>query len=525
MNARSWATPSVGDIDDDGDLEIVINNTGGKTYGWHHDGSEFCDVDGIPGTVGIFHERPGEIFNRSTPALYDLDGDGKLEIIFGTHYRDGVTDNVVHALRFDGTEAPGWPKSMGVSGYTVGHVTIGDLDDDGTAEIVLQTENNQLNVWEPDGTVFGSAPFAVVSNAAAKDSRAPAAALADFDGNGDLEMVVVSIIDRPLCEIMIMDHDGTIWPGWPRSLPGLSESSPLIGDLDGDNSMDILFGIGGGTDGAPDVLYAMGVDASDVAGFPISLGGAVRPVPVICDFDKDGDVDIVYAGFDRLVHVWDMPFAYNKALTPWPTFQADQHRTGVYRPAVATSVITADVELSAAPGGVRLLATFDGALPKDLRFSLERRDGGAEAWTEIAGDLTVDGSYLVFVDQSAQAGARYSYRLLGRDGSLEFRSDSIVVPVLRAALHAAEPNPFNPRTTIRFDVPATAGSLVPTRLEVFDLKGRLVRRLHAGPLAPGAHALEWDGRDDGGSGVGSGVYLAVLRCAGERRSLKMSLVK
>jgi flagellar hook assembly protein FlgD len=96
---------------------------------------------------------------------------------------------------------------------------------------------------------------------------------------------------------------------------------------------------------------------------------------------------------------------------------------------------------------------------------------------------------------------------------------------LRAALHAAEPNPFNQRTLLRFDVPATAGSLVPTRLEVFDLKGRLVRQIHVGPLAPGAHALEWDGRDDGGRSVGSGVYLAVLRCAGEQRSLKMSLVK
>ena len=55
-----------------------------------------------------------------------------------------------------------------------------------------------------------------------------------FDLDGDLEMVVVSIIDRGNCEIMIMEHDGTVWPGWPRLLPGLSESSPVLGDLDGD---------------------------------------------------------------------------------------------------------------------------------------------------------------------------------------------------------------------------------------------------------------------------------------------------
>jgi hypothetical protein len=122
-------------------------------------------------------------------------------------------------------------------------------------------------------------------------------------------------------------------------------------------------------------------------------------------------------------------------------------------------------------------------------------------------------------------GASYEYRLLGGEGGIEFRSGVIVVPALRAAIRAAEPNPFNPRTLIHFEVPGTAGGLVPTRLEIFDLKGRLVRQIHIGPLSPGPHALEWDGVDGQGRGVASGVYLAVLRCAGEQRTLKMSLVK
>jgi hypothetical protein len=525
MNANSWATPSVGDLDDDGDLEIVINNTGGRTYVWNHDGTDFFDGDSDPGTVGVFQVRSGEIFNRSTPALFDVSGDGTLEIIFGTHYRDGVTDNMVHALRNDGTNAPGWPKNMGPSGYSVGHVTVGDLNDDGTQELVLLTENNQLNIWRPNGITFGTAPYTVVSNAAARDSRAPAASLADFDSDGDLEMVVVSIIDRDECEIMVMEHDGTVRPGWPRTLPGLSESSPVLGDLDGDNSIDILFGIGGGKDGAPNVLYAMGQDGSDIAGFPITLTGAVKPVPVICDMDLDGDVDVVYAGYDRLVHVWDMPFPYNPSLTPWATFQANQHRTGVYTASVATAVPSAELELSAIPDGVRIFAAFDGALPRDLRFSLERTDAGTNEWGEIAPELEAEGSALLFVDTTVRPGGRYEYRLLGSGGALEFRSQVFVVPALRAALKAAVPNPFNPRTEIRFEVPGTAGSLVPTRLEVFDVKGRRVRQLHVGPLSPGAHALEWDGFDDQGRGVASGVYLAVLRCAGEQRSLKMSLVK
>jgi hypothetical protein len=525
MNANSWAAPAVGDIDNNGDLEIVVNNTSGRTFVWNHDGSDFFDGDSNPATVGVFHVRSGETFNRSTPALFDVDNDGTLEIIFGTHYRNGLSDNFVHALRNDATNAPGWGKNTGVPGYTVGHVTIGDLDQDGTAEIILLTEDNLLNIWEPDGSVFGTAPYTVVSNAAAKDSRAPAAALADFDFDGDLEMVVVSILDRKNCEIMIMEHDGTVWPGWPRLLPGLSESSPVLGDIDGDSLIDIVFGIGGGTDGVPDVLYAMSPDGGDVAGFPISLAGAVRAVPVITDFDFDGDVDVVYAGFDRLVHVWDMPFPYNEALVPWPTFQADAQRTGVYSAPVATAVLSADIQLSATPNGVRIMASFAGALPQDFRFSLERSPAGLDDWSEVGTGLTALGATLIHVDESALAGASYEYRLLGAEGGIEFRSGVIVVPALRAAIHAAEPNPFNPRTVIRFEVPGTAGGLVPTRLEVFDLQGRLVRQIHVGPLTPGPHALEWDGVDGQGRGVASGVYLAVLRCAGEQRSLKMSLVK
>lgn len=53
------------------------------------------------------------------------------------------------------------------------------------------------------------------------------------------------------------------------------------------------------------------------------------PSPVICDLDRDSDVDIVYGGWDRLVHVWDMPFAYVAANVPWPTFHGNMQRDGV----------------------------------------------------------------------------------------------------------------------------------------------------------------------------------------------------
>jgi hypothetical protein len=97
------------------------------------------------------------------------------------------------------------------------------------------------------------------------------------------------------------------------------------------------------------------------------------------------------------------------------------------------------------------------------------------------------------------------------------------VPAPRLAAVAAHPNPFNPATEIVF---ALAGDgLVDTRLDIYDVSGRRVRRLFAGSLPAGDHRLGWDGRDDAGAAVAGGMYLAILRAGDETRTLKMSLVK
>lgn len=89
------------------------------------------------------------------------------------------------------------------------------------------------------------------------------------------------------------------------------------------------------------------------------------------------------------------------------------------------------------------------------------------------------------------------------------------------ALHGASPNPFNPGTTIAFDL--TRDGLV--ALEVFDVRGRPVRRLLAAELTAGRHEVEWNGRDDDGNGVASGTYFARLTGAGEVSTRKMLLLK
>ncbi len=92
----------------------------------------------------------------------------------------------------------------------------------------------------------------------------------------------------------------------------------------------------------------------------------------------------------------------------------------------------------------------------------------------------------------------------------------------RYALHACCPNPFNPRTAIRFDLPEPAR----VDLEIFDVAGRVVRRLLRDDSRPsGGHTAVWNGRDDAGRQVAAGVYFCRLRAGAFRQTRSMTLLK
>ncbi len=84
-----------------------------------------------------------------------------------------------------------------------------------------------------------------------------------------------------------------------------------------------------------------------------------------------------------------------------------------------------------------------------------------------------------------------------------------------------QPNPFNPSTEIRFTVP-TAGQV---DLAVYDLTGRRLRTLVAASLPAGEHAARWDGDDENGVPLASGLYLYRLTAGGQSQMRKMMLLK
>jgi hypothetical protein len=337
QSSWNWATPAVGDVDGDGDREISVNDTAGRTFVWHHDGTELRDGDGNPATDGVFVDR-AESWGYSSPALHDLDGDGSQEIIFGTRYENG---NQLLAYRSDGTQAPGFPIDTG-TGAIICSPAIADLNNDGQKEIVFFTVGHELYVVESDGSPYPG--FPVSHTAIYDDSPGPSPAVGNFDADTDLEIVWPINSGMQRMDVIVVDTGiddssaGEFLDGWPVQLAASSEGSPVVGDIDGDGVADVIQPVGSDETDTPDLIYGLKADGSAVAGFPIRLDGFCRSTPIICDLEKDGDVDIVYGSWDRLLHVWDMPFAYDPRVVPWPTFQGDAQRTGVARQLSLTGV-------------------------------------------------------------------------------------------------------------------------------------------------------------------------------------------
>jgi hypothetical protein len=95
-----------------------------------------------------------------------------------------------------------------------------------------------------------------------------------------------------------------------------------------------------------------------------------------------------------------------------------------------------------------------------------------------------------------------------------------VTPAL-STLHQNYPNPFNPITSIEFDLPKKAH----TSLKIYDVSGRLIRSIVDGKLDAGSHRYKWDGKDNRGKIVASGIYFYRLKAGSFSDTRKMVLLR
>ena len=278
--------PTVGDMNNDGNLEIAVNNAGlaalgaaGKIYLLNADGED------LPGWPVNFDDH----WMINAPAMADVSGDGNLEIVTGE--RISGSKGFIHVLKMDGTELEGWPvETTGNVAFTP---SIGDINNDGAKNIVSGlSADGSLYAYDVGGNILSGFPQIPTDAKLSYQS----VMLVDLDGDGHLEIIGARHGDG--AEYYAVKSDGTYAPGWPVDAPGWTYSPPAVADVNGDGQYEIFMGnpnTDNSNDPQPmDVIYGFAPDGSNLDNFPISKLGGNEGVITLADIDNNGVADVIF---------------------------------------------------------------------------------------------------------------------------------------------------------------------------------------------------------------------------------------
>ncbi|NOX37634.1 MAG: T9SS type A sorting domain-containing protein [Calditrichaeota bacterium] len=244
------------------------------------------------------------------------------------------------------------------------------------------------------------------------------------------------------------------------------------------------------------------------------------------------------------------PSLWSIASEPWPGSAGDAGSPGYAGPDQALPVVLSMFRAQVTNQSIILIWRTESEI-NNLGFEVYRRDAPDGDFVRIADYLThpqLQGQgnsnrprVYQFEDVRVIPGQRYAYRIadVSLTGERHF-SDTLevlfrpgTVPIVRQPgvfptqfrLHPNYPNPFNPQTWIRVDIPLLESGPPPVRLTIYDINGRRVYQLLNAPLPPGRYDLRWDGTSDQGQPLPSGIYFVVFQTPQFYRVQKMTLLR
>ena len=480
QSSGSIEIPALGDIDGDGQMEVVHADENGQIYAHNFDGSmvtgfpistggtnehtvpALVDVNGdnkleiiitsrnrdndfnsrlhlFTWNAGSVTEMPGFPVSytkgsSSAPVAADVDNDGLTEIFVGTGYDNGTNyEGRILCYTHDGNVKTGWPKITGP--YSVGGTpALYDLNNDNKLDLVIRLKDfytsdiNGIYAYNPDGTLLPNFPFPVPSG-----HPYAGVSIGDIDGDNQVEIAFGTVEAVSLGKICAWNLDGTVLPGFPRGVWATwVDGNTAIADVTGDGVPEVIGGTNNGK------MYAITATGDSAAGFPVSSEAtslnAFNTNPTMIDVDGDGDVELFAPCNDRKIYAWDTPGLWNPSpKKTWSTYKGNSRRDGVQELDIPVSI-----------------SNTGSGIP--YRFSLSQN----------------------------------------------------------------YPNPFNPSTNIKF---ALAGNTF-VRLSVYNLLGEKVADLVNTSLPAGEYNFSWNA-----SALPSGLYFYTLETNAFTDTKKMLLVK
>jgi len=381
-----FSTPALGDLDGNGDLEIVIGGFDTRIYAYHHDGQP---VAGFPPSSALYYRTGWENLRGrltdsiwSSPALADMNGDGRVDILIGTDegnldashpgdahgwtcpyrlpagWEEGYCGGALYGLTGSGALLPGFPQYRLETFQST--PALADVTGDGRPEIFIGTGTFYHNN-SPDKPDAGKRLYAFDSQGRelpgwgggqpTGDLVPGSPAVGDIAGDAGLEIVVATLKG----ELYAWHSNGARVSGFPmtpRDSFGNTDSQDVgkgvvLGDYDGDGKMEIFMTIGwsiGVIDGNGQMLTK--TNSGDPSRPFYYADGLLLNNPVVADVDGDGQLELI--AHNSRLFVWDLPGGAVRA--DWPMFKRNAARTGAALAAATLSLDPAAIELGYAPG-------------------------------------------------------------------------------------------------------------------------------------------------------------------------------
>ena len=493
-NISIKSSPIISDLDSDGLKDIYFGSEYEALHGYNIYGEE---IDGFP------FQSTDRV--RSSPAIGDVDNDGSMEIVFGN------SAGKLYVINYDGTQQLAYT----ILGFIEGAPALVDVDGDQDLEIIFTTtttSGGQLYVIHHNGITMSGFPKEL-------GSMWVGPAVHDIDNDGAYD-VVCTTYDKEVYAIDV--NGGEIKPGFPFTAQGRFDISPTLVDVDSDGDYEIVVGSNSGE------LYVLHHDGTIFAEY--NTGDDIRGGISVCDLNNDGQLDLLFGGYDDKIHVWD-PVA-NELLPGWPV---DLGFNILSEPLIADLDGDGQVEVLAARKTGKIFAyESDGSMMSNFPIAI---DGSIESTPAIEdidndGDLEIvigstSGLEVIDIKSSAELMDSWSvYRgTMQRTGVYDASVMSVggkenIVPD-KFYVSSNYPNPFNPTTRFYIDVPE-AGNL---SVKVYDVNGKLVKELINTYVNKGRVQSRWSGKNEFDMMSPTGIYFLQVETSSNYHVQKLALVK
>ena len=328
-----WGSIAADDIDGDGEIELVVSCKNKHLYVISTSGNIEMDFDAAQ-------------YLMATPALADVDGDGLNEMIVAGY----TSSSDLFAVNHDGTLVDGFPVSINEK-VLRGAATV-DLNGNGRADMVVGTESDDLIL-----VVFDDGSYDILFDGNEKFKSAPSITTINgeniiFAGSDDGHLYGLNIDGEIRFDIVTgdkirtspafvklpsgtaivvgsydgylyaVDSDGNTLPGWPVNTGSSIIIDPIVTDIDGDQTPDIITGNSLGQ------LVAYHLDGSMVNGFPIQSGFGFSGGILSADIDNDGDIELSM-GTTTMLSTFDIK-ATSQSIEGWRMHRGNPLRNGYF---------------------------------------------------------------------------------------------------------------------------------------------------------------------------------------------------